>query len=164
MRDGTAVAVLILLVGLAAGCGGGGSESPKASRSTAVTTTVHAAAPPTTVETTTAVRPAPTDAQVKDVFEAFINERASRGVVLAKSVTSVTVAAGVVTIALNAPPAVIEQSPFDNQAKLFGTPVAFNDDQGVWLRQTVQRVEVVDAAGKSLGSMTATELNKMGAG
>jgi hypothetical protein len=55
-------------------------------------------------------------------------------------------------------------SPFDNQAKWLGTPVAFNDEEGVWLRQTVQRVDVIDAAGTSLGSMTAAELNKMGAG
>jgi hypothetical protein len=164
MRNGIAVAVLIARVGLAAGCGGSGSESSKASSSSAVTSSVKTAAPPTTVETTTAVRPAPTDAQVKDVFDAFVNARASSGVVLAKSVTSVTVASGVVTVALDAPPAVIELSSFDNQAKLFGTPVAFNDDEGVWLRQTVQRVDVVDAAGQSLGSMTATELNKMGAG
>ena len=162
MRNDMAVAVLIVLVGLAAGCGGSGSESAKED-STAATTTVETTAP-TTVETTTEARPAPTDAQVKDAFESYINERANSGVRIAQSVTSVTVTGGVVTVAVDPEPVVLELTPFDNLAKVFGTPVAFNDDEGVWLRQTVQRVDVVDAAGKSLGSMTAAELNKMGAG
>ncbi len=116
------------------------------------------------MEPTTEARPAPTDAQVKEAFEDYINERANSGVRIAQSVTSVTVNGGVVTVALDPEPVVLELSPFDNLAKVFGTPVAFNDEEGVWLRQTVQRVDVVDAAGKSLGSMTAAELNKMGAG
>lgn len=160
MRNGIAVAALIAMVGLFAGCGG--SESSKETNSAAATTTVETAAPPPT--TTTVARPAPTDAQVKEAFEAYINERANSGVMLAQSVTSVTVTGGVVTVTLDAEPVVLELSPFDNLAKLFGTPVAFNDDEGVWLRQTVQRVDVVDANGNSLGSMTAAELNKMGAG
>lgn len=164
MRNGIGVAALIAVVGLAAACGGGGSGSPKGTSSTAATTTVETVAPTTTAQATTEVRPAPTDAQVKDAFQSYINERANSGVMLAQSVTSVTVSGGVVTVTVDAKPVVLELSPFDNLAKLFGTPVAFNDDEGVWLRQTVQRVDVVDAAGNSLGSMTAAELNKMGAG
>ncbi len=164
MRNGIAVAVVVTVVGLATACGGGGGESTKATISTAATTTVEIVAPTTTTEPTTKVRPAPTDAQVKDAFESYIKERADSGVMLAQSVTSVAVASGVVTVTVDAKPVVLELSPFDNLAKLFGTPVAFNDDQGVWLRQTVQRVDVVDAVGKSLGSMTAAELHKMGAG
>lgn len=158
--NGLAVAALTTMVGLAAGCGG--SESAKTS-STAATTTASAVVT-TTLASTTESRPAPTDAQVKSAFESYINERASSGVMLAKSVTSVTVTGGVVTVTVDAKPVVLELSPFDNLAKLFGTPVAFNDEDGVWLRETVQRVDVVDANGKSLGSMTASELNKMGAG
>jgi hypothetical protein len=151
--NGIAVAALIVIVGLAAACGG--SESAKEEDSTAATTTV---------ETATEARPTPTDAQAKEAFESFINERVNSGVLLAKSVTSVTVNGGVVTVTLDPDPVVLDTSPFDNLAKLFGIPVAFNDDDGVWLRKTVQRVDVVDADGKSLGSMTAAELNKMGAG
>lgn len=160
-RFGVAVAALTAVVGLAAACGGG-NESAK-QKSTAATTTASAVAP-TTPEETTQSRPAPTDAQVKDAFQSYINEWANSGVMLAQSVTSVTVTGGVVTVTVDAKPIVLELSPFDNLAKLFGTPIAFNDDEGVWLRRTVQRVDVVDAAGKSLGSMTAEELNKMGAG
>jgi hypothetical protein len=106
----------------------------------------------------------PSAAQVKEAFESFIDERAKSGARLAQSVTSVTVTGGVVTVALNPPPVVLQLSPFDNLAELFGKPVAYNDDEGVWLRKIVQRVDVVDAHGKSLGSMTAAQLNKMGTG
>lgn len=159
--NGIAVAALIVIVGLVAACGG--SESAKED-STSATTTVETTTPTTTVETATEARPTPTDAQVREAFESFVNERANSGVLLAKSVTSVTVNRGVVTVTLDPDPVVLDMSPFDNLAELFGVPVAFNDDDGVWLRKTVQRVEVVDANGKSLGSMTAAELNKMGAG
>ncbi|MBE1552251.1 hypothetical protein GGC64_006338 [Mycobacterium sp. OAS707] len=162
MRNRMAVAALIAMVGLFAACGGG--ESSKATNSTAATTTVQIVSPTRTMETTAEIRPAPSDAQVKEAFESYINERATSGVMLAQSVTSVAVSGGIVTVTVDAKPVVLELSPFDNLAKMFGTPVAFNDDEGVWLRQTVQRVDVVDAAGKSLGSMTAAELNKMGAG
>ncbi len=164
MRNGIAVVALMGIVGLAAACGGGGSGSSTLTSSNPANTTAETAAPTTTEVTTTEVRPAPTDAEVKEAFEAYINERANSGVMLAQSVTSVTVFDGVVTVIVDAKPVVLELSPFDNLAKLFGTPVAFNDDEGVWLRQTVQRVDVVDAAGSSLGSLTAAELNKMGAG
>lgn len=113
---------------------------------------------------TPAERPAPTNEQVKDAFQTYINERSGSGVMLAKAVTSVTVNDGVVTVTMDASPSLLELSPFHNLAELFGTPVAFNDDDGIWLRRTVQRVDVVDAQGKSLGSMTAAELNKKGAG
>ncbi|GLP83643.1 DUF2510 domain-containing protein [Mycobacterium antarcticum] len=141
---------------------------PASESTTALPKTTVSAAPSVQVTSTAApstqARPAPTDAQVEEAFQAYINERSSSGVMLAESVTSVTVTGGVVTIVLDAEPVVLELSPFDNQAELFGTPVAFNDDEGVWLRQTVQRVDVVDADGTSLGSMTAADLNKMGAG
>lgn len=91
-------------------------------------------AAPTTIEKTTEARPIPTDAQVKEAFEAFINERADSGAMLAQSVTSVMVSDGVVTVTLDPDPVILELSPFDNHAELFGVPVAFNDDEGVWLR------------------------------
>lgn len=160
-RKGVAVAALITTLGLPTGCST--SESSKETSGTAATSTVQTAAP-TTGEATTETRPAPTDAQVKEAFETYINERADTGVMLAQSVTSVTATGGVVTVTVDAKPVVLELSPYDNLAKLFGTPVAFNDDEGVWLRLTVQRVDVVGAAGNSLGSMTAAELNKRGAG
>lgn len=158
-RNGVAVAALTVIVGLAAGCGGG-SDSSKEAGSTAATTT----APTTTAETATEVRPAPTDAQLKESIEAFVNERSNSGVRVAQAVTSVTASGGVVTVTVDAEPVVLELTPFDNLAKVFGTPAAFNDEEGVWLRRTLRRVDVVDAAGNSLGSMTAAELNKMGAG
>lgn len=135
-----------------------------------------AAAAPTTAETTTVEAepgnyslalppaPAPTDDEVKQAFQAFIDERADSGVMYAKAVTGVTVADGVVTVHADMSPALLELSPFDNLAEFFGVPAAFDDDQGVWLRETVNRVDVVNADGSSLGSMTAEELNRQAAG
>lgn len=161
MRNGIAVGAGIVIVGLAAACGGG-SESSKETSGTAATTTLETAAPTTTVAAES--RPAPTDAQLKEAIEAFVNERSNSGVRIAQAVTSVTASGGVVTVTVDAEPVVLELTPFDNLAKVFGTPAAFNDDEGVWLRRTLQRVDVVDATGNSLGSMTAAELHKMGAG
>jgi len=109
-------------------------------------------------------RPAPTNDQVKQAFQAYIDERSSSGVMMAWSVTSVTVADGVVTVTADPAPVVLETSPFQNLAEFFGTPVVFNSDEGIWLRETVQRVDVVDTSGQSLGSMTAAELNKKATG
>ncbi|UXA17019.1 hypothetical protein [Mycobacterium sp. SMC-4] len=124
------------------------------------TTTTTTAAPAASPEPEPDARPAPTDAEVVEAFQAYVDERAAAGVMLAEAVTSVTSADGVVTVTMDADPVLLELSPFDNYAELFGTPAAFNDDDGVWLRQTVQRVDVVDAAGQSLGSMTTAELNR----
>lgn len=145
-------AVLPLCASVVVACGSTTTTAPTTSSSTQTTTT------------TAAVRPAPTDAEVKDAFQAFVTERSESGVMLAKSVTDITVNGGAVTVTVDAPPAVMETNPFDNLAELFGVPVAFNDDDGVWLRQTVTQVDVVDANGASLGSMTAAELNKKAVG
>jgi hypothetical protein len=111
-----------------------------------------------------AARPDPTQAEVQLAFQEYIDERAAAGVMLAEAVTDVSVNGGVVTVVMDAPPVVLELSPYDNHAELFGIPVAFDDDEGLWLRQVVQRVDVVSAAGQSMGSMTAAELRKMGTG
>jgi hypothetical protein len=130
-----------------------------AAESTATTT-----ATPTSESPAPIARPAPTDAQVKEAFQAYIDQRANSGVMLAQSVTSVAVAGGVVTVTADPSAALLETSPYDNLAEFFGTPVIFNSDEGIWLRETVQRVDVVDANGQSLGSMTAAELNKKATG
>jgi hypothetical protein len=84
----------------------------------------NADTPSSTTAATTATTPQdavdrtipPTDAQVREAFQAYINERADAGVMMAKSVTSVAFSDGVVTITLDAPPALLELSPFDNEA------------------------------------------------
>lgn len=147
------VAVIAVAVALLTGCSTTATQ-------TASTTTTR----PITAIATPEPPPAPTDAEVVSAFQSYIDERANSGVMLAESVTSVTSANGIVTVTINPSPAVLELSPFDNQAELFGSPVAFNDDESVWLRQTVQRVDVIDAGGRPLGSMTAAELNERAVG
>lgn len=150
----TAVAVAPLLA-LTGACGNS-DEDTEAVTTTTATTASPAASP----EPEPDARPAPTDAEVVEAFQTYVDERAAAGVMLAEAVTSITSADGVVTVTMDADPVLLELSPFENHAKLFGTPAAFNDDDGVWLRQTVRRVDVVDAAGQSLGSMTTAELNR----
>lgn len=136
------------------------STSRAAAAPAPATTRVPSSTPASTVDT----RPPPTNEQVRQAFQAYIDERAGAGVMLAQAVESVTVAGGVVTVTLDASDALLSVSPFDNLAEFFGTPVVFNSDQGIWLRRTVQRVDVVNSDGTSLGSMTSAELNKKATG
>lgn len=147
-----------------AGMAGSGDKNDSSSSTTRASsspgTTRVSSSAPKTVD----ARPAPTNEQVRQAFQAYIDERARSGVMLAQAVTSVTVSGGVVTVTLEASPTLLEVSPFKNLAEFFGTPVVFNSDDGIWLRRTVQRVDVVNADGASLGSMTAAELNKKATG
>lgn len=150
------IVLLVVAVWLVALCSPSNNRSGTGTTSSVATTTQ--AAPSTNA------RPAPSDDQVQQAFQAYITERADSGVMLAQLVTSVTAINGIVTVTLDPDPGVVASSPFDNLAELFGVPVAFNDEDGVWLRRNVQRVDVVDTSGGSLGSMTAAELNRMGVG
>jgi len=137
-------------------------SEPAASATTTTPTTTTAT--PMTDDKAPDTRPAPSNDQAERAFQAYIKERSDSGVMLAQAVTSVAVADGVATVTLDASPALLELSPFDNLAEFFGTPAAFNDKDGIWLRKTVTRVDVVNADGTLLGSMTAAELNKKAAG
>ncbi|WP_131721510.1 hypothetical protein [Mycolicibacter heraklionensis] len=152
------IGVVIFIFVLIGACNGH-SDDDKNSTSATTTSRTPYTPPPAPV-----VRPAPTNAEVQNAFQAYIAERAGAGVMLAQSVTSVAVADGVVTVTADPSPTLLELSPFDNLAELFGTPVAFDDDDGVWLREIVQRVDVVTSTGASLGSLTAAQLRKIGTG
>ncbi len=160
-RASVAAATVAPLLVLLGACGNPGEGAGTVTTTTTTTTTQKTTESP---EPEPAARPAPTDAEVAQAFQAYIDERAGSGVMLAQAVTSVKSANGVVTVTLDADPVVLESSPFDNLAAFFGSPAAFNNDEGVWLRQSVQRVDVIDAAGQPLGSMTAAELNQRATG
>ncbi len=51
-----------------------------------------------------------------------------------------------------------ELSPVDNPAEFVGAPIAFNDQEGVYLRQVVTSVNTVHANGTNLGSLTTAEI------
>lgn len=112
----------------------------------------------------------PTDEQIVAAFQNFASQRAEAGVMLAQSVADVRFADGTVTVALDPARsgaqywALLESSPYDNHAELFGIPAAFDDEDGVWLRQRVGRVEVVDIDGRPLGTLTTDELNRKATG
>mgnify|MGYP001644203970 CR=1 FL=1 len=104
------------------------------------------------------------------VGQAFIDQRASSGVVLAKTITSLTLADGVLTATFDPAAAGMDQATFDtvnafpNLAKFVGTPMMSKDDQGARLRTRITRVDTVSADGRSLGSATAAELYRAGTG
>lgn len=112
----------------------------------------------------------PTDDEIVGVFQEFVSERSAAGVMLAQAVAGVRFSDSKVTVALDPARsgaqywALLETSPFDNHAELFGVPAAFDDEAGVWLRQRVAKVEVVDIDGRPLGTLTTAELNRRATG
>lgn len=166
--------VLVVLVALIAVNQRGGKHATTADATTAPA--------PTTQEETPAQAPAEepatqapaveeiTDEQALAEVQAFIDQRASSGIVLAKTVTSLTLADGVLTATFDPAAAGMDQATFDrlnafpNLAKFVGTPMMSKDDQGARLRSRITRVDTVSADGRSLGSATAAELYRAGTG
>jgi len=111
-------------------------------------------APPTTV----------TDAEVLAVFKKFLDERAAGGVILAKAVSDVSYADGVVRVTFDAAKAGLSQeafdrvNPFPNLSKFVATPIAFNDDIGNRIRPAVVSIETVRAGGLPLGTYSHEEI------
>lgn len=111
----------------------------------------------------------PSDDQVVAAFTESLAERAAAGVLLAVG-AEVRFDSGVVVVTLHPevavpdPDALMSLSPFDNHAQFAGTPIAFANEEGIWLRRAVKRVETRLADGADLGSLTAAELYKLGTG
>lgn len=163
------LAIIVVVVAISRMTGGG---SKSATTSSTLTTTVASEAP-ATAEPATEAAPAVaaiTDEEACAEFQAFVNERAAAGVVIAKTVTSITCADGVVTAVFDPASTGMDQAAFDtinafpNLAKFIGTPMSFSDEQGDRLRTRVTRVDTVMADGTPAGSMTAAELYKVGTG
>ena len=163
------LAIIVVVVAISRMTGGG---SKSATTSSTLTTTVASEAP-ATVEPATEAAPAVaaiTDEEACAEFQAFVDERAAAGVVIAKTVTSITCADGVVTAVFDPASTGMDQATFDainafpNLAKFIGSPMSFSDEQGDRLRTRVTRVDTVMADGTPAGSMTAAELYKVGTG
>lgn len=103
-------------------------------------------------------------------FQAFVDERKAHDVVIAKTITGVTISDGVVSVAFDPASAGIDQAtfdsinPFPNLAEFVGTPMCFANEQGDRLRTVVKEVHATDAAGNIIGTATAAELYKIGTG
>lgn len=163
------LAIIVVVVAISRMTGGG---SKSATTSSTLTTTVASEAP-ATAEPATEAAPAVaaiTDEEACAEFQAFVDERAAAGVMIAKTVTSITCADGVVTAVFDPASTGMDQATFDtinafpNLAKFIGTPMSFSDEQGDRLRTRVTRVDTVMADGTPAGSMTAAELYKVGTG
>lgn len=107
----------------------------------------------------------PTYEEVIAAYDEWISERSSKGVMFAQSALRVSFDEGAVTVTLDPEKsgatysALMEASPFDNLADLFASPVAFDNDEGRWLRRRVERIIVVDIDGRELGRTTSGEAN-----
>jgi len=163
------LAIIVVVVAISRMTGGG---SKSATTSSTLTTTVTSEAP-ATAEPATEAAPAVaaiTDEEACAEFQAFVDERAAAGVMIAKTVTSITCADGVVTAVFDPASTGMDQATFDtinafpNLAKFIGSPMSFSDEQGDRLRTRVTRVDTVMADGTPAGSMTAAELYKVGTG
>lgn len=163
------LAIIVVVVAISRMTGGG---SKSATTSSTLTTTVTSEAP-ATAEPATEAAPAVaaiTDEEACAEFQAFVDERAAAGVMIAKTVTSITCADGVVTAVFDPASTGMDQATFDtinafpNLAKFIGSPMSFSDEQGDRLRTRVTRVDTIMADGTPAGSMTAAELYKVGTG
>lgn len=108
--------------------------------------------------------PQVTDEEVLDAFKSFFDERASSGVVLAKSVSSITFLDGVLRVTFDPATAGIGQDLFDtanvfpNLANFVATPIAFNDEIGNRIRPVVDSIETVHADGSPLGTFSRADI------
>jgi hypothetical protein len=112
----------------------------------------------------------PSNEQIIDAFQKYLDERAADGVLYAKAVVSV-IFDGSTVLAKFDPSAVgateetfLFANPYDTLAEFVGTPVAFADGEGKRLRSRVERVRATFSDGRDLGSMTAAELFRKGTG
>lgn len=165
------LAIVVVVVAISRMTGGGSKSATTSSSNTPATTVASEA--PATAEPATEAAPAVaaiTDEEACAEFQAFVDERAAAGVMIAKTVTSITCADGVVTAVFDPASTGMDQATFDtinafpNLAKFIGTPMSFSDEQGDRLRTRVTRVDTVMADGTPAGSMTAAELYKVGTG
>ncbi|PYI65926.1 hypothetical protein CVV68_16090 [Arthrobacter livingstonensis] len=112
----------------------------------------------------------PDDREIIAAFEGYVDERATNGVIFAKSVISITFDGTTVMVVFEpssvgaSDGAFLGASPFETLAEFVGTPIAFADEEGRRLRSRVEKVHVAFADGKDLGTMTTAALYRKGAG
>ncbi|MGN5734574.1 hypothetical protein [Arthrobacter psychrochitiniphilus] len=112
----------------------------------------------------------PDDREIIAAFERYVDERATNGVLFAKSVVSITFDGTTVMVVFDpssvgaSDAAFLGANPFDTLAEFVGTPIAFADDDGRRLRSRVEKVHVALADGQDLGTITTAALYRKGAG
>jgi len=164
--------VLVVVAVLVVGALANGGDQPTASPSPTATEAPATgdASAEQTGEPSEPAAASVTDAEVVAAFQAYIDERAGAGVVIAKAVTDVSFTNRVVRVTFDPAAAGIDQAtfdtinPFDNLAEFAGDPIMFDNDQGNRLRPAIDAVETVRADGTPLGTMTTAELYKAGTG
>lgn len=130
--------------------------------SSAVSTPISSA--PTETSSQPSATASATDAEVVEAFKSYVRERASSGVVVAKTVSGITFSNGVLRVTFDPAMANIGQDLFDqinsfpNLARFVATPIAFNDDLGKRSRPMVDSIETVSADGSPLGTFSRADI------
>lgn len=101
--------------------------------------------------------------------QAFIDERAASGVLMAEAFTDLELIEGVLTAAWSEAAIgerksdiLLEINPFENLAEWLSTPMSFNNEAGRQIRQNVHTVSVLGPSG--VGSLSTRELYRRATG
>lgn len=103
------------------------------------------------------------------VVQAFIDERAGSGILMAGAFTDLELVEGVLTatwseaaIGKEESDVLLELNPFENLAVWLGTPLSFDNEEGRQIRQHVETVSVIGPFG--VGSMSVRDLYERATG
>ncbi|MGN0095947.1 MAG: hypothetical protein ACI38U_07785 [Corynebacterium sp.] len=105
----------------------------------------------------------PTDQEIEAAFNDFLQERVDNVPAFSPGAHA-TFANRVVTATFQVTDANRSFIEMMDLTDVAGSPIAFNDDQGERLRPAVDRVDVVDQDGNSLGSATTEEIHERATG
>lgn len=105
----------------------------------------------------------PTNQEVEDAFNAFLQDRVDSVPAFSPGAHA-TFANRVVTVTFQVTDVNRSFIEMMDMTAVAGSPIAFNDDQGEHLRPAIDRVDVVDQDGNSLGSATTEEIHANGTG
>lgn len=102
--------------------------------------------------------------EVREAFSEYLKERAESRVLLAQTVTDITVENRVVTITFDPDETLLSLNPFENLAEFPGAVIAFRNEECARIRAGVDAIATQLPDGTSLGRMTAAEIYKHGTG
>lgn len=107
--------------------------------------------------------------QAVEAVQAFIDERAASGVMIADAFTELGIVDGVLTatwseaaIGKEKSDILLESNPYDDLAEWLGTPLSFDNEEGRQIRQHVRSVSVIGPFG--VGAKSVSELYERATG
>ncbi|WP_413544182.1 hypothetical protein [Citricoccus nitrophenolicus] len=114
--------------------------------------------------------PGYTDDDAAADVQAYLDEQASRGVMIAQAVTTVTVQNGALTVVFDPAKtgadqaALLDVQPDKNLARFAGVPLGWATKEAASIRSRVQRIETSTVDGTSTGTASAAEIYRLATG